>query len=73
MFHTGVVLPDPTRELERGPGTPPAARFLDEADLVAKTEAFLGLITAWIAMRSMTFGLPAPPISPSCDLQWTTR
>lgn len=52
MFHTGATLPDPTRLLEGDGDTSRVARFLDESDLAAKTDALRGLIAAWIELKS---------------------
>jgi hypothetical protein len=52
MFHAGAVLHDPTGLLEGDGETSRVARFLDETDLAAKTEALRGLIAAWIEMKS---------------------
>jgi len=51
MFHTGASLPDPTGLLEGEGQTSRVARFLDEADLSAKTEALRGLVAAWIEAK----------------------
>lgn len=52
MFHTGAVLPDPTGLLEGEGDVSRVARFLDEPDLAAKTDALRGLVTAWIELKS---------------------
>jgi hypothetical protein len=52
MFHTGAVLPDPTGLLEGDGEISRVARFRDEPDLAAKTEALRGLIGAWIELKS---------------------
>jgi hypothetical protein len=52
MFHTGAVLPDPTGLLEGDGEISRVARFRDEPDLTAKTEALHGLIAAWIELKS---------------------
>ncbi len=49
MFHTGASLPDPTGLLEGEGDTSRVARFLDLADLEAKTPALRALIAEWIA------------------------
>ena len=51
MFHTGASLPDPTGLLEGEGQTSRVARFLDEADLSAKTDALRGLVAAWIEAK----------------------
>lgn len=51
MFHTGASLPDPTGLLEGEGETSRVARFLDEADLEAKTEALRGLVAAWVDQK----------------------
>jgi len=51
MFHTGAVLPDPTGLLEGEGDTSRVSRFLDEDDLVSKTEALRGLVVAWIELK----------------------
>ena len=51
MFHTGASLPDPTGLLEGEGQTSRVVRFLDQADLAAKTEALRGLVAAWIEVK----------------------
>jgi hypothetical protein len=52
MFHQGAQLPDPTGLLEGTGETSRVAKFADHDDLVAKTPALQGLITAWIDAHS---------------------
>ena len=52
IFHTGAVLPDPTGLLEGDGEISRVARFRDEIDLAAKTEALRGVIAAWIELKS---------------------
>lgn len=52
MFHTGALLPDPTGLLEGDGDTSRVARFLNEADLEAKTEPLRRLIQAWIKLKT---------------------
>jgi hypothetical protein len=52
MFHSGASLPDPAGLLEGEGETSRVARFLDESDLAAKTEALRSLIAAWIELKS---------------------
>ncbi|MEO7350645.1 MAG: hypothetical protein ABIR34_02645 [Marmoricola sp.] len=51
MFHTGAALPDPTGLLEGEGDTSRVAWFLDDADLVATTDALRGLVVAWIELK----------------------
>jgi len=51
MFHTGAALADPTGLLEGEGDTSRVARFRDEADLTAKTDALSGLVVAWIELK----------------------
>ena len=51
MFHTGASLPDPAGLLEGEGATSRVAKFVDAADLEAKTEALQGLVRAWIAQK----------------------
>ena len=51
MFHTGASLPNPDGLLEGEGDTSRVARFLDEDDLAAKTEALRGLVAAWIEQK----------------------
>ena len=51
MFHTGASLPDPAGLLEGEGQTSRVARFLDEADLSAKSDALRGLVAAWIEAK----------------------
>lgn len=51
MFHSGAALPDPTGLLEGEGDTSRVARFLDDGDLAAKTDALRGLVDAWIELK----------------------
>jgi len=51
MFHTGASLPDPAGLLEGDGDTSRVARFSDESDLTAKSEALRGLVRAWIESK----------------------
>jgi hypothetical protein len=52
LFHTGAVLPDRPDCWKAMGKSPRVARFRDEPDVAAKTEALRGLIAAWIELTS---------------------
>jgi hypothetical protein len=51
MFHSGAALPDPAGILEGTGDTSRVAKFVDSADLAAKTGALQDLVRAWIRVR----------------------
>lgn len=51
MFHTGATLPDPHGILEGDGEVARSVKIRDHEDLIDKTPALRGLVTAWLDAR----------------------